>query len=75
MGLRKIIRQMDLVKINRYANDGHDAGAISNALGLDYERVCDVMPKKKKKKKAPTTTLNKPVEKMPPPVPGSTSVS
>lgn len=41
--MRKIIRQRDVVKIRKHHNAGHQCPTISQALGLDHDRVAEII--------------------------------
>ena len=41
--MRKFIRQIDFVKIKKAVADGHECATISQSLGIDYDRVAQII--------------------------------
>ncbi len=43
MGMRKHIRAVDVAKIKKHVRNGHECQTISQALGITYDRVADII--------------------------------
>ena len=43
MGMRTHVRAIDVAKIKKYVRTGHECQAISQALGIRYDRVADII--------------------------------
>ena len=54
MGMRKHVRAVDVAKIKKHLRNGHDCQAISQAVGIEYDRVSSIITSIEPAKEAET---------------------